>query len=418
MSFWSEKRTLFKSSGEYTINFLKWILVAVLIGLACGFSGVLFHYAVDIGTHFRENSPFVLFALPVAGVIIVFLYHVCRMDNDKGTNGIIESVRTADKVSVKVAPLIIVSTALTHLCGGSAGREGAALQIGGSLGSTFARGLKMEKCDTSVFIMCGMSGVFSAVFGTPVTAAIFALEVSSVGVMQYGALLPVVVTALTAKCVALTMGVEGTYFSISQIPEFDIITGLKVLALAVLVAILSIVFVTVMHETAKLMAKYFPNKYLRVIAGAFIVIALTLLVGNYDYNGAGTKIIVNAVENGSAANGAFILKLLFTAVTLGSGFKGGEIVPTFFVGSTFGVFAASFLGLNPSFAAAIGLVALFCGVVNCPVASIILSVEIFGAEGLLYFAMAVAVSYLFSGNYSLYSTQKFSYSKLRVSLEE
>ncbi len=407
-----------KKSGEYILNLLKWVVLSLVIGVFCALAGAFFHYAVDIGAHARESYPFILFLLPIAGVIIVFLYHICGMDDDKGTNAILQSVRTTDKVSIRVAPLILIATTLTHLCGGSSGREGAALQIGGSIGSFISRKLKLKNYTSSVVIMCGMSGLFSAVFGTPLTAAVFSLEVVSVGIMHYGALFPVLLSAVSAQTIAHLLDVEKTAFSLAFVPAFDAFTLTKVIALALLTAILSIAFISIMHETSSLASKYIKNRYLRIIVGAFIIIGMTLAVGNMDYNGAGMNIIYNAVEGGTASPFAFILKIIFTAITLSVGFKGGEIVPTFFIGSTFGVFIAPILGLDASFAAAVALIALFCGVVNCPLASVILSVELFGAEGLLYFAIASAVSYFFSGNYSLYSGQKMVFSKLRAVLEE
>ncbi len=404
----------FKKPGDYILNLLKWTLLSTIIGVFCALSGALFHYAVDIGAHIRGIYPWVLFGLPIGGIIIVFLYHICKMDDDRGTNAILLSVRSAEKVPIVLAPLILISTAITHFFGGSAGREGAALQIGGSIGSFFAGLIKLKSYNTSVLVMCGMSGLFSAVFGTPVTAAVFALEVTSVGLMHYGALFPALMSAIVAQGFAGLLGVEKTFFALNSVPSFTAAISVRVILLSLLTAILSIVFITVMHKTGSLMAKYFKNKYLRVIIGAVIVILLTLLVGCYDYNGAGMNIIVDAVENGSAVPMAFLLKMIFTAVTLSAGFKGGEIVPTFFIGSTFGVFIAPLADLDPSFAAAVGLIALFCGVVNCPVASILLSVEIFGAEGFMYFAVAAAVSYFFSGNCSLYSSQKMVFSKLRA----
>lgn len=401
-----------KNAGEYMLALLKWIAFSLLIGSVSGIAGVLFHFAVDEAAHLRGEHPFILYFLPVAGVIIVFLYHICGMDNDKGTNAIIQSVRSSDKISIKVAPLIIVTTTLTHLCGGSSGREGAALQIGGSLGSSFARLLKLKEYNTSVAIMCGMSALFSAVFGTPLTAAIFSLEVVSVGIMHYSALFPALMSALVAHFVAGFFGVKSTAFNLSTVPDFNYAAVVQVLVLSVLTALVSIVFILLMHKSSKLFSKWFTNKYVKIIVGALAVIVLTRIAGNYDYNGAGMEIIIKAVEEGKASPVAFLLKMIFTAITLSAGFKGGEIVPTFFIGSTFGVFVAPFLGLDPSFAAAIGLIALFCGVVNCPVASIILSIELFGSEGLLYFAIASAVSYIISGYYSLYSGQKIVYSKL------
>lgn len=410
--------TSFKKMGEYILNLLKWIVLSVIIGVLCAFSGCLFHYAVDFGAHARSINPYIVFGLPLGGILIVFLYHICKMDDDKGTNAILSSVRSAEKIPFLLAPVILTSTAITHLFGGSAGREGAALQIGGSIGSSLARLLRLKNYSTSVLIMCGMSGLFSAVFGTPLTAAIFALEVSRVGIIHYGALFPSLVSAITAQVVAELLGVHKTAFALSFVPEFEIILSLKVIVLSLLAAVLSIVFVSAMHEGGKLFSRYIPNKYLRIVSGGFIIILLTFIVGNQDYNGAGMDIITNAVENGQAPLFAFALKILFTSITLSSGFKGGEIVPTFFIGSTFGVFIAPFLGVNPSFAAAIGLIALFCGVVNCPVASVFLSIELFGAEALIYFAIASAIGYFFSGNYSLYSAQEIVFSKLKAVVSE
>lgn len=404
----------YKKPGEYIINVLKWSVLASLIGLISAFAGALFHYAVDIGAHVRGVYPVIIFGLPLGGIIIVFLYHICKMDDNKGTNSILTSVRTADKVPIVLAPLILVSTAITHFFGGSAGREGAALQIGGSIGSFFARLLKLHSCSTSVLIMCGMSGLFSAVFGTPVTAAIFALEVTSVGVMHYGALFPSLLSAIVAQTVANLLGVEKTAFALAFVPAFDAITVLRVFLLALFAAVLSILFITAMHETSAIMSKLIKNKYLRVVSGAFVVIALTVIMGSMRYNGAGMDVITAAVEQGSALPWDFVLKIVFTAITLGAGFKGGEIVPTFFIGSTFGVLVAPLLGLDASFGAAVALIALFCSVVNCPVASVFLSIELFGADGLVYFAVASAVSYFFSGNFSLYSSQKMVFSKLRA----
>lgn len=409
------KETLLnKKAGEYILNMLKWSVLAALIGLISALAGALFHYAVDIGAHVRVIYPQLIFGLPLGGVFIVFLYHICKMDDDKGTNSILTSVRTAERVPILLAPVILIATAITHFFGGSAGREGAALQIGGSIGSFFARLLKLHSYSTCVLIMCGMSGLFSAVFGTPITAAIFALEVSSVGFMHYGALFPSLLSAVVAQSVAHLLGVEKTAFALANVPLFDAFSLLKVVGLALLAAILSVVFISTMHKTSDLMAKHIKNRYLRIIFGAIVIIVLTLITGSMRYNGAGMDVIISAVENGTALPWDFLLKILFTAITLGAGFKGGEIVPTFFIGSTFGTFVAPLLGLDPSFGAAVALVALFCGVVNCPVASIFLSIELFGAEGLIYFSAASAVSYFFSGNFSLYSSQKMVFSKLRA----
>lgn len=407
-----------KTVGEYISAMVKWVLFSLITGVLCGLIGVLFHHIVRKGTHLRECYNYLLFLLPVAGVIIVFLYHICGLDNDKGTDTILLAVREKGKISPFLAPVIFAATALTHTFGGSSGREGAALQIGGGIGSGIAKLFRLKERNTSVLIMCGMSALFSAVFGTPVTAAIFTLEVASVGIMHYSVLFPALLSSLIAKTVALYFGGETTKFVLMNIPAFDYVTLIKVAVLSTGAGLLSILFIVLMHETTKLGSKLITNKYLKIISGAVIVIILTCLVGNFNYNGAGMDVITAALESGTAPTFAFILKIVFTVITLSSGFKGGEIVPSFYIGSTFGVTASVLLGLNSSFSAAIGLIAFFCGVVNCPLAAIVLSIELFGAEGLLYFAAAVAVSYVISGNYSLYSSQRIVYSKIHSSFVE
>lgn len=415
MSVFLKGKTVLCKVGESASVLLKWTLFSVIVGILCGIAGVLFHFSVDEATHLRESYPFIIFFLPVAGIVIVFLYQICNMTNDKGTNTMFLAVREKAKISPFLAPLILITTALTHLCGGSSGREGAALQIGGGVASYVAKLFRLDENNTSVLVMCGMSALFSAVFGTPLTATVFTLEVVCVGIMHYSILLPALLSSLVSFSVAQLFGVEKSFFNLGYIPQFNGNDFISVILLAICTGLLSIVFILLMHNASKILSKYVENRYLRIVAGGCVIILLTLLVGTYDYNGAGMGIITRAVENGVASPASFILKILFTVITLSSGFKGGEIVPSFFIGSTFGVAIAPFVGLDPSFAAAIGLVSFFCGVVNCPVASILLSVELFGSEGLLYFALAVAVSYVISGNHSLYSSQRIVYSKLQSS---
>ena len=312
-----------------------------------------------------------------------------------------------------MAPLIFLGTVLTHLTGGSAGREGAALQLGGSIGAKSGELLKLDEKDSSLVIMCGMSAVFAALFGTPLTATFFAMEVISVGVIYYVGLVPCIASSLIAYKISLLAGLAPTKFNITGIPRLSLVSVTQIAALAALCAVISILLCMVMEFSHSRFQMYLPNTYLRIAVGGVVIIALTLLVGTRDYNGAGVDVIVAALEKGKAHPEAFALKMLFTAITINTGFKGGEIVPTFFIGATFGCTAAGFLGLDPSFGAAIGLVALFCGVVNCPVASILLSYELFGGSGLVLFAVACGVSYMLSGYYGLYSSQKIMYSKTK-----
>lgn len=403
-----------KSAWNYIQTFVKWVFIALITGTLGGIIGSLFGLTLKHANDIQSREWWLIFLLPLGGVVIVFLYKLCKMENDPGTNLVIASVRTKESVPWVMAPLIFISTAITHLLGGSAGREGAALQLGGSLGSSVGRMLHLDEKDMNLSVMCGMSGLFSALFCTPVTACFFAIEVISVGATYYSALVPCLISAIVSYTIAIFTGVTPLKFDLAKaVPELEFLSIAQVIALAAGCAVVSIIFCVVMHKSHILMKKYFKNEYVRVIVGGVIIVALTFLVCSRDYNGAGSHIIARAIE-GQVKPEAFLLKIIFTAITIGSGYKGGEIVPTLFIGSTFGCLVGGFIGLDPSFGAAVGMICLFCGVVNCPLASILLSIEIFGAEGLVLFAVGCAVSYMLSGYYGLYSSQKILYSKLKA----
>lgn len=396
--------------GQYAVTLLKWMVLGGVIGLVGGIIGSLFHIGVDTATQVRLAHSWVLYLMPVGGLAIVGLYRLTKTEG-KGTNDIIASVHFGEQVPGLLVPVIFVSTVITHLCGGSAGREGAALQIGGGIGYQAGRLLRLGEKDLPLATLCGMSGVFAALFGTPLTATVFALEVISVGVLYYAGLVPCLTAALTGYLVSVLMGVPPTRFTVT-VPGLEVRTMLLVMVLALLCAVVSILFCRGLHGVERLLKRTLKNPYLRVAAGAAVLIGLTLLT-NGDYNGAGMEVISRAIA-GQADPWAWVWKLLFTAITIGCGFKGGEVVPSFFVGAAFGCVAAGWLGLPAGFGAAMGLVSVFCGAVNCPLASIILSVELFGSGDLLYFAMACSISYLISGYCGLYSSQTILYSKLRA----
>ena len=396
----------------------QWLGLAALTGLACGLAGAAFAWCVAQATALRAAHSWLLFCMPLAGLLIVWTYRVCGMENDSGTNQIIASVRGQVRPPVRLAPLIFLGSVLTHLTGGSAGREGAALQIGGSISAGFGRLLRLKEENVNTIIQCGMAGLFSALFGTPLTATVFALEVVDVGHLQYAALFPSLLSALIANAIPRALGLPGESYHLLGVPETGPVSLLQCGALAALAALVSILFCVVMHEAGRLYKKYIPNQYLRALAGAAAVTVLTLLEGSGDYNGAGGGVIELALEGEVHVPWAFLLKIAFTALTLGAGFRGGEIVPTLFIGSTFGCAVGPLLGLDPAFGAAVSMIALFCGVVNCPIASTFLAIELFGGGGLPFFALACALSYLLSGNHSLYSSQNIIFSKLEARLNE
>lgn len=398
--------------GKYFRTFYRWLFVAGLIGAVCGLVGSLFHIAVDWATSFRGDHGWFIYLLPLGGFLIAGMYRVTKMKG-VGTNRVIDSIHEGNGIRVMLVPVVFAATVITHLVGGSAGREGAALQIGGGLGNKIGRLLRLDDKDMRVVTLCGMSAVFAALFGTPLTAAIFALEVISVGVLYYVALIPCLVSSIAAYAISLGFGLAPTRFIVTVEP-LAALTLLKVVVLAIACAGVSILFCVALHKVEELAQDRIKSGCIRAILGGCIIIALTLLVGSNDYNGTGGDIIESAINEGVAPNWAFLWKIIFTVITIACGFKGGEIVPTFFIGATLGCVLGPIIGLPAGFAAAIGLAAVFCGNVNCPVASIILSVELFGSGELIYFALACAISYMLSGYFSLYSSQKIIYSKTRA----
>ena len=403
---------ILRRMAAYLKVFARRTALSVLIGLLCGGLGGLFHYVVDLSSGMFHAHGWLLYLLPLAGMAIVWLYHRAGIFQDKGANLVLASLRTGETVPARVAPLIFAGTVLTQLCGGSAGREGAALQIGAGTATCFNRVFHLEGKSANRMTMCGMSALFAAVFGTPITAALFSMEVSAVGVLHYAALYPCLVSSITAWEVSRYLGTTGVTMPAIPLPSPDVGTLFRVLALTLACAAVSILFLEVMHLAGRLYRRVFDGKpYQRAAVGGLLVAAATVLLGTRDYNGAGMEVAVAAV-GGQAASWAFLLKILLTALTIGAGYEGGESVPAFFIGATFGCVAGPWLGLDPRLAAAIGLIALFCSVVNCPVASMLLSVELFGGTRLWMFAVVCGVSYLMSGYSTLYSEQKIIYAKL------
>lgn len=396
---------------EYLLFFCKWTALAALCGGVCGAVGALFYRAVALADGLFALHGWLLYLLPLAGLAIALLYRLAGVERDRGANLVMLSLRTGGPMPRGVAPRIFTGTVLTHLCGGSAGREGAALMIGAGIAAFFERRLRLGERDARLMTLCGMSALFAAVFGTPATAAVFSMEVAAVGVFHYSALHPCLTAALTGWGVSSLLGSVPERMPRVAVPAGDAGNLLRVAALALLCALCSILFLSVIHLAVRLYRKYLPDLLLRAAVGGALVAAATLLLGTRDYNGAGMALAIAAVE-GEAVPWAFLAKILLTALTMGAGYKGGEIVPAFFIGAAFGCTAGPLLGLDPGFAAAVGLVSVFCGVANCPVASILLSVELFGGGGLWFFAVACGASYLMSGYYSLYAEQRIVYSKL------
>ena len=394
----------------YVKTFLKWLVLGTVIGILGGLLGAGFHHALHFVTHLRSGNNWLIFLLPLGGVLSVGIYRIFGLRNNRGTNEIIDAILDGKPVSPLVAPVIFLASSITHLFGGSAGREGAALQLGGSVASLLGKMLKLQEKDRTVLIMSGMSAVFAGLFGTPLTATIFCMEFESVGTLFTPALLPCYLAAFVASRVSAALGVHAEIFILENAAALDFANIGGFAVLAVLVSLLGIVMCKVFHEAEHLAAHYFKNPFVRIAVGGVLIAGMTLLVGDHRFNGAGMDMALEAVA-GKTDWYNFAMKMLFTAVTLAAGFKGGEIVPTFCVGATFGCLVGGLLGLDAGLAAAVGLVGLFCCATNSPLASIVLSVEMFGGANLYLFALVCVICFVLSGHSGLYASQIIQFAK-------
>ena len=393
---------------------LKWCLFSIATGLTCGVVGTALYHLIVSANSIRIQHSKIIWLLPVAGLIIIKFYYMLHIPEDTGADLIFDSVREQKERPIQVILTSGISTIMTHLFGGSAGRVGVALQIGGGIAFGLSKPFKLNPHDRSLFVMCGMSGLITVLFGTPLAATFLSMEVISVGVIYYAALLPCLVTALTAFFVTELFSIEPLFFAITGIPEVSVSSLLQVGIFAIVCAMLSILFCLTIKELNVFLKKIIGNEYLRIFLGGLVIIVLTLLIGEQTYNGSGNDLLHQALINGQANPWDFVLKLIFTAITLACGYKGGGVFPAFIVGASFGASFGHIFGLSPQFAAALGMVAVFCGSVNCPIASIFLAAEIFGSEGIVFFAIACSVSFVFSGYFTLFPGQSFIYSKLRI----
>ena len=398
---------------KYFKILLKWGSLGLAMGLIGGLLGTVFHHALHFVTHLRQGSNWLLFLLPLGGLATVGLYQVLFRGRNRGTNEIIDAVLNVKPVNPLVAPAIFVATCITHLFGGSAGREGAALQIGGSVASVFGKILRLKDNERTVLVMSGLAAVFAGLFGTPLTATLFTMEFASVGTIFSPALLPCYLAAFTASRISGLLGVHAETAILNQVLDITLLNGARILVLAAAIGLLGVAMCFVFHQAEHLAEKKLKNRYLRIAVGGVLIVVLTVIVGDHRYNGAGMDMALLAVE-GQTNWYDFLMKLLFTAITLAAGFKGGEIVPTFCIGATFGCLIGGLLGLDAGICGALGLVGLFCCATNSPIASLILSIEMFGSSNLYAFALVCVIAYVISGNWGLYSSQVIRFSKARL----
>lgn len=394
--------------------FAKWTVISVVIGVMTGLIGAVFGHGVHWATQLWHSHRFTLFLMPVSGLLIVWLYQICREEKNRGTNMVLDFISSGTEFHAKTGPLIFITTMLSHMVSASVGKEGAALQLGGSIGSLVGKGIHLDEKDQKIAVMCGMSACFAAVFGTPLAAGLFSMEVISIGVMYYAALVPCLFAAFLGAGISGRLGLSPERYLVGEIPEFAIPEAALAVLVGMMCAAAGILMCVCLHKSSHLQERYFPNPYIRIVAGSLVFILLSLVFSDRSYNGSGLHLIERCFDGEGVAWYGFLLKILFTAVALGAGFRGGEIVPALCTGATLGCTVGLALGVSPSLCAAMGMVALFVSVTNCPLSTICMAFELFGFAGMPYYVTAIAVSFTLSGYFGLYSSQKFVYSKTRT----
>jgi H+/Cl- antiporter ClcA len=387
------------------------------MALAVGSASAFFLWALDAVTRVRFANPWLLFLLPIGGLAVGWLYHQYGRSADGGNNLIIDEIhQPAAGVPRRMAPLILLGTLLTHLFGGSAGREGTALQMGGAIAASFSRALKLDAAGVRILLMAGVAAGFGSIFGTPIAGAVFALEVLVIGRMQYDALVPCFIASVVADWACHAWGIGHTRYHVAVASSgFHIEPWLlgKVILAGIAFGLTSMLFSVASHRLGAAFKQFIPRPELRPAVGGVLVIALFFLSGTPDYLGLGVignrpdAITLPALFTSTEIPAtAWLWKLAFTVITLSAGFKGGEVTPLFFIGAALGNTLALALGAPVDLFAAIGFVAIFAGATNTPLASTLLGMELFGADNGLYIATACIVAYRCSGSRGIYLSQR------------
>lgn len=389
---------------------LKVISVSLCCAVVMGIISFVFLKMLGLSSVFREFFPYCIWFLPLSGMLTAFVYKRYGGESSKGNNLIIQSANEGVKVPKRLAFLTFIFTLLTHFSGGSAGREGTAVQIGGTLTSNVADKLGFKNEDRKIIILSGLSAAFGSVFGTPLAGTFFGMEVCCIGQLSVSAVIPCFLSSYLANAVTLLLGATHEVHKISAIPSLDIKSVLVFISASILFGLIGKLFALGVKYLKLLYAKIFKNTVLSALIGSVIVVLLIVLLNLNEYEGLSTWQQTTAFE-GNANWYDMPVKFILTTLTLGAGFQGGEVTPLFDIGASFGSWYANIFGIEPSFLAAIGLICVFGSAANTPITTIMLGIELFGAEAVPYFVFASLISFIASGKSGIYPAQERKLSK-------
>ncbi|MFD0765887.1 voltage-gated chloride channel family protein [Mucilaginibacter lutimaris] len=420
---------MFKNFLAFVKYLLRWVVIIVLVAVAIGSMVAFFLWLLTQAIHFRFAHTWLLYLLPAAGVVIHLLYKWYGQSAERGNNLIIDEIHQPGAgVPKRMAPLILITTVITHLFGGSAGREGTAVQIGGSLANLFAAWFKLNDADKKIVLTAGVAAGFGAVFGTPLTGTVFALEVIAIGSIPYRCFFACLIAGYIGDIIVSLWGIHHTLYHVNIVNTGQTLYGIqlpvslwllgKVIMASALFGLVSYAFAQAVHTVKNILLKLIKTTWVIPVAGGLAIIALTYILGKPDYLSLGVDAeypgavtIVSAFQHGGADALSWLWKLIYTAITLGTGFKGGEVTPLFYIGATLGNTLADLMNAPAGLFAALGFIAVFAGATNTPVACTLMGIELFGGHYAIFFAIACFTAYFFSGDGGIYTAQKTALAK-------